>query len=242
MKTTTPTPKTTPLMKKLALNFLLLLSVAAGLSSCQKTEADPKAPASVTAAQDAIVTTLVARKSYLFLRTPGPFGFGHTGVGFIIERKKRDTTTGYTTSQFVAYIGAVENPDGTRVIKPGQVNGGWHLKEVDFYSPYYAAQWMKQVMKQKGYTEYKNEYFKGNVDGLVPLAENSNVEAEAAGIIQNFRSRGFNAFGNNCMNASFDVLQALGASDVALPGANWTPKWQFKNTGNDGSWSVPLPL
>ena len=231
-------------MKKLSFNLLLLLSLAAGISSCQKTEVDPKAPGSVTGSQDASgYQKDIARKAYLFLRTPGPFGAGHTGVGFIIEKELYNAHYNKTMYRYWAYCGGVENPNAIPLIAPGQTgNGGWSARTMH-HSASEAAAWMKKRMKIEGYTQYKCEFLKGAPNGLVPLAEGNTVEHNAFwGIMNQFPTRGYALNGNNCMNASFEVLQALGASSVALPGANWTPNWQFNNTGKDGSWLVPLPL
>jgi hypothetical protein len=244
MKTTTPTPKTTPLMKKLSLNLLLLLSLAAGISSCQKTEVEPKAPASVTAAQDVSVTTYTSRKAYLFLRTPGPFGLGHTGVGYILVRKVYDPATQSSKTNYVAFCGGVENPSAKPFVKPGQTgNGGWFETKIIVATPgrdpfLDANSYIREHMKLKGYNRMKYEVVKSQtVQHTVRLAEGNNVYNEAGNVIRNFPTRGYALARNNCMNAAYDVLAALGAPGVATPDQNWTPTDQFENTGNGGGWS-----
>lgn len=222
-------------MKKLSLHLLLLLTLAAGISSCQKTELEPKAPGNATATQNLAYWTVESRCGYLFLRTPGPFNLGHTGVGFILKYTWYDPATQVTTVRYTPYCGGVENPKGTPVIAPGLPNGGWfnsggggnNNTEAD------AVEFLKSSMKQKGYTKYKHELSGGST--LLP--SDTDQGNAARNIIAKFPNRGYNVVGNNCMDASYEVLQALGVSGMASPKTDWRPTQQFNSTGRRGGWS-----
>jgi hypothetical protein len=160
-------------------------------------------------------------KAYIFLRTPGPFGFGHVGWGYEV----RTYTNGRLTNT-TYYYGAVENPGGQAYVPPGGNNGGW-------WATASTGQTMYNAMKNRGYQSYK---FVANFYSVTSTNINN-----AYNYAINMPNRGYNVTGNNCMNASYDVLTAIRAPNVAWPSTNWTPTGWYNNTSTGWSSSRSIP-
>lgn len=163
-------------------------------------------------------------KSYIFIRLPGPFGLGHAGVGF--EYRKY---SGSTLVEVRYYYGAIEGYNNQSYIKPGNYNGGWWA---------YAStgQNMYSVMKSYTYGYTGVKYTTSFFDVTSTQVNN------AINVIKNFPYRGYNVSGNNCMNASYDVLRALGTPNLQWPSTNWFPKDWYNNHKKGWSASIsPIP-
>lgn len=209
-------------MKKLSHKFaLLLLTLTAVLSGCSKTDVAPQVPAATPATGDAVATTYMA-KGYLFVRLPGPMGLGHTGVGYEIREMR-----GTTITRTYTYCGGVEGWNNLSYIAPGLPNGGWNQ------FGYTNNISMLNVMRSpNGYTNYKfSVAFRA-----VTLTQIHRAE----GVINNFSRRGYNVNGNNCMNAAYEVLNALSMPGMAWPSTNWFPRDQYSNTVTGWSGSRTL--
>ena len=199
-------------MKKISLNFaLLFLTLTAMLSGCSKTDVTPDQPTANAATQDAVVTAFLV-KSYLFVRTPGPFGLGHTAVGYEVREM-----SGSTVSKTYTYCGGVENLGGIPFVPAGGNNDGW-LKYHDLSNNVP----MLNLMRAKGYTAYKCEVGFRNI----PQAHLTG----AGNMLRYFPYRGYSVGDNNCSDATYQVLSWLSAPNLMLPFFNWRPIDQYNKT------------
>ena len=131
-------------MKKIYLNLsLLLLTLMAGLSGCSKTDVNPDQPGAKSTTQDAVVTGYMV-KAYMFLREPGPFGLGHTALGYEVRE-----LSGSTITKVYTYCGGIENGGGLPFVSPGDNNGGWLNYDLTNNVS------MLSRMRSRGYTSYK---------------------------------------------------------------------------------------
>jgi hypothetical protein len=182
--------------------------------------------------------------AYIFNRSNGaPVGpqgrevyFGHEGVGWKIETLNSQNNV--TNTQF--FMGGVENNAGTPIIAKGQYNGGW-------YGLANSQNEMTTHMKNNyGYNRYKVSGTK-----ILPCFKYE----EMIDLITGFSSRGFQAVGfgydistlnkgNNCLNATVDVLVAGGfVSSIPLElfPSLWGPNAYFNNIGLYGDgWSPAI--
>ncbi|MBD2769841.1 hypothetical protein IC235_18280 [Hymenobacter sp. BT664] len=209
-------------MKNFSLKSVLsLFTFIAVLSGCSKKDVAPQQPEAAVTTQDAVVTSYMV-KGYLFVRLPGPFNLGHTGVGYEVREM-----SGTKVSRTYTYCGGVEGYASLPVIPRGVNNGGWNQ-----FGYTNNATMLRTMRAPYGYTAYKFE----RAFRTVTLAQIHRAE----GIINGFAARGYNVSGNNCMNASYEVLQALGAPGMAWPLTNWAPKDQYSRTVNGWSGSNSL--
>lgn len=209
-------------MKNFALKSALsLFTFVAVLSGCSKTDVAPQDPQAAATTQDAVITGYKV-KGYLFVRLPGPFNLGHTGVGYEVREM-----SGTNVVRTYTYCGGVEGNANLPYIVPGQNNGGWN--RFGYTNNVTMLNTMRSPYK---YTAYKFE----RTFHDVTLAQIHRAE----GIINGFPSRGYNVNGNNCMNAAYQVLSALGAPGMAWPLTNWAPKDQYNQTVTGWSSSVGL--
>jgi hypothetical protein len=172
-------------------------------------------------AKAATITSYKA-KGYIFLREPGPFGLGHVGVGYEFRTYYSDGTYRAT------YVyGGVENPGGIYSVPAGSYNGGWFAEG--------SYDGMMRAMRAYGYTQYK---FTASF-----FSTTTGREATAYGKASNFGGRGYLVAGNNCMNATYDVLYALGTPNLRAPSnvPDWSPRWWFWN-GITTGWSSARAL
>ncbi len=198
-------------MKKISLNIaLFLFSLTAVLSGCSKTDIAPQEPGAAAKTTDAVITAYLV-KSYMFVRTPGPFGLGHTGVGYEVREM-----SGSTVTKVYTYCGAVENSGGSLVVPAGGNNGGWLAYDLTNNAS------MLNRMRSRGYTAYKYEVGFRNI----PLA---NLNG-AYNMLHYFPYRGYSVGDNNCSDATYQVLSWLAAPGLMLPYFNWKPIDQYNKT------------
>lgn len=208
-------------MKKISINItLLLLTLMSVLSGCSKNDVTPGQPNASAHAQDAVVTAFLV-KSYLFVRTPGPFGLGHTALAYEVREM-----SGSTVSKVYTYCGGVENPGGQPNVAAGADNGGWLNYDLNSNVA------MLNRMRGRGYTAYKFEV------GFRNVAQSTLTNA--SNILHNFPYRGYSVFNNNCSNATYEVLSSLGAPGLAQPTTNWAPLAQYNKTTTGWSGSNTL--
>ncbi len=152
-------------------------------------------------------------------RTPGPFNMGHSGVAFEVIT--------YRGNQEVArrfHYGAVENSGGSFSVPAGnEGNEGW-----------YATTTSEQVMLDFFKNVYGYNSYRYSTYGKV---SKSTID-RAIGIMENFRTRGYNAVGNNCLNAAWDVLNALPVLSEPRPVFNITPNSWINNFTAIKGWSA----
>jgi hypothetical protein len=96
----------------------------------------------------------------------------------------------------------VEGNANLPYILAGQKNGGWNR-----FGYTNNVTMLGAMRSPYGYTAYKFEKAFRNVR----LAQIRRAE----GRINGFAARGYNVNGNNCMNAAYEVLSALGAPGMA---------------------------
>ena len=210
-------------MKKIHLNLaLVLVTLFAALSGCSKKDVVPQAPETAAKSQDAIVTAYLV-KGYIFIRLPGPFGLGHTGVGYEVREM-----SGSTVTKVYTYCGAVENPDGSALVPAGGYNGGWLNYDLTNNAS------MLSRMRAKGYTNYKFEQSFRYI-ALSDLTGASNM-------IHYFPYRGYSLAENNCSNAAYDVLSWVRAPGLKDPFYNWKPIDQYNGMAINSGWSGSYSL
>ncbi len=214
-------------LKKLSL--LLLTSGFALFYSCttnndeitEKVEASELTPP-VESTLNARAETTWTIKRYIFNRSNGANGAGHVGVGLEIRSAN--------PSAVYFYGGGVENERGSFSIPRGGNNSGWSSS---FTSNAGLLAYMKN---SKNYNRYKFEgSFKTISYAKVLDSYNKLVDLP---------KRGYNLLGNNCMNATYDVLIQAGGVYVANPStyANYLPNgWYNDFSGNNG-WSNSINL
>jgi len=209
-------------MKKITLNFALcLLTLLSVLSGCSKKDVAPATPGSASLSNDAVITSYMV-KGYLFVRLPGPFNLGHTGVGYEVREM-----SGSTVLRTYTRFGGVEGYNNLPYISAGSNNGGW--SGVGYTNN---VSMLNTMRSPYGYTAYKFEA------GFRTVT--STQLQNAANIINRFPLRGYNVSGNNCMNAAYEVLKAVNAPGMAWPSTNWAPKDQYNNTVT--GWSTSRAL
>ncbi len=135
-------------------------------------------------------------KRYVFSRSNGAGGLGHVGVGVEIR------TTNPTTVRF--YNGAVENSTGSFGVLPGGNNGGWYIINTSYSA-------MLNNFTSRGYNYIKSTKSFTNVTKQRAL----NTVNE----VMYLPNRGYLLAGNNCMNATYDVLNQGGGLFIPLPNA-----------------------
>jgi hypothetical protein len=157
-------------------------------------------------------------KRYVFSRSNGANGLGHVGVGVEIR------TTNPTTVRY--YNGAVENFNATFQILPGDDNSGWFRINTDYNS-------MLLNFTSRNYNYLKFEKSFKNVTKQKAL----NTVNE----VLRLPNRGFSLVGNNCMNATYDVLNQGGGLFLPLPSisvALYAPNAWFGTLVSLNGWSV----
>lgn len=163
------------------------------------------------------VETTWTIKRYIFNRSNGAQGAGHVGVG--LEIRSANPTAVYF------YGGAVENEKGSFSVPRGGNNSGWAYS---FTSNAALLSYMKNTRK---YDRYKFEgSFKNISYAKVTDSYNKLVDLP---------NRGYNLLGNNCMNATYDVLIQAGGVYVANPStyANYLPNGWYNDFSGSNGWS-----
>ena len=200
-------------MKNLSLKVLAVLSVFTlllSISSCSNDEEPIPTANTVQNLQEVKGNDLpvenAARlldagtysiKRYVFSRSGAAGGLGHVGVGVEIR------TTNPTTVRF--YNGAVENSTGSFGVSPGGDNGGWYRINTS-----YSAMLLNFTSRGYDYIKFTSSFH--NVTKQRAL----NTVNE----VMYLPYRGYLLAGNNCMNATFDVLNQGGG--LFIPGPTST--------------------
>lgn len=160
-------------------------------------------------------------KQYIFQRPAAAFGNGHVGVGYEVRTYSDGAQTNVTY-----YFGGVENPNGQPTVANGSYNGGW-------WSTATTGTGMLNIMKNSyGYNNYK---FKTAFTAITPAQNTAGYNR-----LNSFAGRGYGLFGNNCMNASYEVLTDIGTAGVAWPSTNWAPNKWYTDTTSGWSGSTAL--
>lgn len=220
-------------MKKIRLKFtmalILLLSIAFSTQSCSNddstnlnsTEIQVKRNEATSKATGFYSYTV---KRYVFLRTsgaPSPIGpLGHVGVAFEVR-----TFDGTDLIAIQYYVGSVENTQASPIVFPGGNNGGW-------WSTTTSGAQLFSIMRNRGYDKYKFQQAPSFVNNqTITLGYNKLI---------NFPNRGYNLSGNNCMNATYDVLVNLGSTvNVSWPSvpSNYFPTNWYNSLSVPNGWS-----
>lgn len=195
-------------MKKFALKVLISLSVIAfslATISCSnesidnsKTNAANSAPLTL---EDAVKQQDPASraantwfiKKYIFNRTNGAGGLGHVGVAFEL----RATINGTTYTSF--YQGGVEGTNGwfgiPNAYTPiGGNNGGW---------------WNQVTTQAQMINEFRARRYNRYKFGVVFIMSSQYESDNTKNILARFPNRGYAVPSNNCMNASYDVINSF---------------------------------
>lgn len=220
-------------MKNLSLKVLAVLSVftlSLSISSCSNDEEPIPTVNTVENLQevkvDDVPVEYAARlldagtysiKRYVFSRSSGAGGLGHVGVGVEIR------TTNPTTVRY--YNGAVENTTGSPATLPGGNNGGWYRINTDYNG-------MLLNFTSRGYNFLKFEKSFKNVTKQRAL----NTVNE----VMYLPNRGYLLAGNNCMNATYDVLNQGGGLFIPAPAVTavlYAPNVWFNSLTTGLGWS-----
>lgn len=133
-----------------------------------------------------------------------PFGLGPAGhVG-----------VGFQNEDGTWTIGAVENPGGSPIVVDGFDNGGW-TERYDTLSEVTAK------FQSLGY------------DGIKVIKIENAQPQQADNKIMYFPARGYNIDGNNCLDATVDVLRAYGAADLPKMLLHPAPTDYYANVKGD---------
>jgi hypothetical protein len=220
-------------MKKLSLKVLAALSVFTlllSISSCSNDEEPIPTINAVENLQEIVVADSpdenTARlldagtysiKRYVFSRSSGAGGLGHVGVGVEIR------TTNPTTVRY--YNGAVENERSSFLVLPGGNNGGWYRINTDYNG-------MLNNFTSRGYNFIK--FTKSFTNVTKQRALNTVNE------VMYLPGRGYLLAGNNCMNATYDVLNQGGGLFIPAPTASaalYAPNVWFNSLVTGIGWS-----
>ena len=220
-------------MKNLFLKVLAVLSVFTlllSISSCSNDEEPIPTANTVQNLQEVKVNDLpgenAARlldagtysiKRYVFSRSGAAGGLGHVGVGVEIR------TTNPTTVRY--YNGAVENSTGSFAVLPGGNNGGWYGINTSYSG-------MLLNFTSRGYNFIKFTQSFHNVTKQRAL----NTVNE----VMYLPNRGYLLGGNNCMNATYDVLNQGGGLFIPAPTASvalYAPNVWFNSLTTGLGWS-----
>ena len=145
------------------------------------------------------VATTWKIKRYIFNRANGAGGAGHVGVGF--ELRSINPTAVYF------YAGGVELWQQAYYVAPGGNNTGW--------AKYFATNAeMLNYMKNGPYS-YNRYCFEKSFKDIYKYEVDATYNKLVA-----FPKRGYQLNGNNCMNATYDVLVSATFSNVPNPSNN----------------------
>lgn len=212
-------------MKNLSLKVLAVLSVfilSLSISSCSIDE-EPVLTANtvdelpVENAARLIDAQTYSIKRYVFSRSSGAGGLGHVGVGVEIR------TTNPTTVRY--YNGAVENERASFAILPGGNNGGWYRINTD-----YNSMLLNFTSRRYNYVKFTKSF------QTVSKTRALNTVNE----VMKIPNRGYLLAGNNCMNATYDVLNQGGGLFIPAPTASavlYAPNVWFNSLTTTIGWS-----
>lgn len=155
-------------------------------------------------------------REFLFLRPNGANNLGHVGVAFEYQIRNGNTIVHRSW-----YWGSVENPSGSWSIASNSNNGGFARSSSSIND-------MFSDMKARNYKQYKAKSAR---------ELNYNYVLNAYYQLIGFPNRGYHVLGNNCMNASWDVMWQLYTPDVAWVQNFWNfapAVWFHRNTNGWG--------
>jgi hypothetical protein len=151
--------------------------------------------------------------------------FGHIGWGFLVAG----------SSSWV--YGATENPNGTYQIDAPGFNGAWKAQGTwtdminDFTHQYDYPSHSKDSASNAPYpahpyTEYKCELTSGSSVGAAITAATNNIGA------------GYTGLGNNCLDATYRVLNAYGAPNLPWPSTHPRPYQDWYSSLDSSTWNI----
>lgn len=123
----------------------------------------------------------------VFLRHHAAFNLGHVGFAF------------FNCANNKWYYGAVENPSGKTPIAPGRPNGAFFRKAQNFNT-------VLNDMRGFGYVEYKisnGAFINTDPDNAIRVGSR-------------LKKRGYDVFGNNCLDAVFEALDAYFIGQISM--------------------------
>lgn len=212
-------------MKKIIYNaFLFVFAFSTLLTSCSKDSVEPEVnqstskntiKQSLSKADESSLTIKIQK--FIFVKPDGASGLGHVGVALILKAFNNGVLfeTDYN-------CGGVENFKGSPIINPCDSNGQGGYNDGWFQGPNNLAQ-MLQKFRERKYKHFKYTQF--------VLTPKDNAFGGIA-IMSRFPCRGYNTFGNNCMNACYEVLEAEGNnSNTSSPNylSNYAPNVWYVN-------------
>lgn len=151
--------------------------------------------------------------------------FGHIGWGFLVAG----------SSSWI--YGATENPNGTYQINAPGFNGAWKAQGTwtdminDFTHQYDYPSHSKDSASNAPYpahpyTEYKCELTSGSAVGAAITAATNNISA------------GYTGLGNNCLDATYRVLNAYGAPNLPWPSTHPRPYQDWYSSLDSSTWNI----
>lgn len=150
---------------------------------------------------------MASLRAFVFARPSSPrvgsIEFGHVGWGFQLDAKN------YA-------VGAVENPAGSMTSPPGKT-GFWSRVTTTPLAPFALG----PLGSDSGYDSYK--------EFEVVRPEVAAARAAMTAVEQS----GYAVFGNNCMDATYAILQAFGLRNLPVPSEveNYAPAAWFQHLG-----------
>ncbi|HEV3170723.1 MAG TPA: RICIN domain-containing protein [Actinocrinis sp.] len=151
--------------------------------------------------------------------------FGHIGWGFLVAG----------SSSWI--YGATENPNGAYQINAPGFNGAWKAQGSwtdmidDFTFQYdYPSHDMNSQSNSPypahPYTEYKCELTSGSAVGAAITAATNNISA------------GYTGLGNNCLDATYRVLNTYGAPNLPWPSTHPRPYQDWYQSLDSSAWDI----
>ncbi len=166
-------------------------------------------------------------KKYIFNRSNGANGLGHVGVAFELKA----TINGVNYTSF--YEGGVEGTNGwfgipNAFTSPGSNNGGW-------WNQMSTQAQMINEFRARGYNRYKF--------GAAFISTTKAISDNSKAILAAFPNRGYNVAGNNCMNASYDVIASFSGSNgnPSVPTQYFPNNW-YNGLSVSGGWSNSINM
>jgi hypothetical protein len=173
------------------------------------------------------VANVYTIKKYIFNRSSGANGLGHVGVAFELKA----TINGVNYTSF--YEGGVEGTNGwfgipNAFTSPGSNNGGW-------WNQVSTQPQMLNEFRARGYNRYKF--------GAAFISTTQAISDNSKAILAAFPNRGYNVAGNNCMNASYDVIASFSGSNgnPSVPTQYFPNNW-YNALSVSGGWSNSINM
>jgi hypothetical protein len=207
-------------MKNLKIKIAVVLFALVGLmSSCSKEDTPPQENLKSEQLKNDETSKVASQYTvgeYVFNRSNAVGGLGHVGVGFWIFETKPNGNIEQSW-----YIGGLENEGGSAIVAPGGQNGGWFRK----------------VGSDRAMIRIMKEVYGYDFSVYRQVSPNLNRINNARSILSDLPRRGYTLFGNNCMNATFDVLNAFGGglSWPSIP-SNYGPNAWFRKLKTSDGW------